>query len=138
MNTIQGIDREIQAAMEAARQTHEYRAEGASIEFTEKILAQMEAKGINRAALAKKIGANPAYITKILRGDTNFTLDTMVKIAHALDCEFRSHLQPDGAKTQWFGVHTKTGRMTFRADSMDEDKIAHGTFVIVDQQRHAA
>jgi transcriptional regulator with XRE-family HTH domain len=54
----------------------------------------MKARGLTRSTLAGMIGTSPAYITKILRGDTNFTLDTMVKIAHALDCEVSVQLSP--------------------------------------------
>ena len=84
----------LKAAAEAARQTHAYRAEGASIQFTEELVARMKASGINRSALAEKIGTSPAYVTKILRGDTNFTLDSMVKIADALGCELTIGLRP--------------------------------------------
>jgi transcriptional regulator with XRE-family HTH domain len=44
--------------------------------------------------LAEKIGSSPAYVTKILRGETNFTLDSMVKIATALGCELTIGLRP--------------------------------------------
>jgi len=54
----------------------------------------MKDRGLNRTALAEKIGTSPAYITKILRGDTNFTLDSMVRFALALDCELNFELQP--------------------------------------------
>ena len=84
----------LKAAADAARQTHPYRAEGASIRFTEDLVARMKASGLTRSALAEKIGSSPAYVTKILRGDTNFTLDSMVKIAHALGCELTIELQP--------------------------------------------
>jgi transcriptional regulator with XRE-family HTH domain len=84
----------LKAATEAARQTHSYRAEGASIRFTEDLVARMKASGLTRSALAEKIGSSPAYVTKILRGDTNFTLDSMVKIANALGCELTIGLQP--------------------------------------------
>lgn len=84
----------LKAAADAARKTDAYRAEGASIRFTEDLVARMKASGITRTALAEKIGTSPAYITKILRGDTNFTLDSMVKIAHALGCELSIGLQP--------------------------------------------
>ena len=77
-----------------ARATHAYRAEGASLRFTGDLLAQMKSRGVTRSALAGMIGTPPAYITKILRGETNFTLDTMVKIAHALDCEVSVQLSP--------------------------------------------
>lgn len=84
----------LKSAAEAARQTDAYRAEGASIRFTEDLVARMKTSGLTRSALAEKIGSSPAYITKILRGDTNFTLDSMVKIANALDCELTMGLQP--------------------------------------------
>lgn len=84
----------LKTAADAARQTPAYRAEGASIQFTEDLVARMEACGVNRSALAEKIGSSPAYVTKILRGDTNFTLDTMAKIAAALGCELSIGLRP--------------------------------------------
>lgn len=77
----------LKAKAEAARQSHAYRAEGASIRFTEDLVALMNSRSLTRTALAEKIGNSPAYVTKILRGDTNFTLDSMARIAQALDCE---------------------------------------------------
>lgn len=38
---------------------------------------------MTRAALAKEIGASPAYISRVMRGDVNFTLETMTKLALA-------------------------------------------------------
>ena len=84
----------LKAAADAARETDAYRAEGASIRFTEDLVARMKASGLTRCALAEKIGSSPAYVTKILRGHTNFTLDSMVKIATALGCELTIGLQP--------------------------------------------
>src|SRR6266496_1883485 len=107
MKTIEEIHEKIQAALTAARNTHEYRAEGASIEFTNTMLTRMRQVGVSRGKLAAKIGVSPAYISKILRGDTNFSLETMVKIANALESEFRCHLQPVGAKAQWVDVYSK-------------------------------
>src|SRR6266496_4996090 len=94
MKTIEQIHKEIQAALKAARETHEYRAEGASIEFTNAMLTRMRQVGVSRSKLAAKIGVNPAYISKILRGDSNFSLETMVKIANALESQFCCHLEP--------------------------------------------
>jgi hypothetical protein len=39
-----------------------------------------------------------------LSGRNNFELLTMVRIAMALNCRFRSHLEPLGAQTVWFDV----------------------------------
>jgi len=102
MKTIEQVHEEIQAALKAARKTHEYRAEGAYIEFTNAMVTRMREVRVSRSELARKIGVSPAYISKLLRGATNFTLDTMVKIAHALNCEFRCHLKAAAGKSQRF------------------------------------
>jgi transcriptional regulator with XRE-family HTH domain len=84
----------LKAKAEEARSSQAYRAEGASVRFTEDLVALMKTSGLTRTALAEKIGSSPAYITKILRGDTNFTLDSMVKIATALGCELTIGMKP--------------------------------------------
>jgi transcriptional regulator with XRE-family HTH domain len=112
MKTIEQVHEEIQAALKAARKTHEYRAEGASIEFTNAMVTRMREAGVSRSELARKIGVSPAYISKLLRGATNFSLDSMVKIAHALNCEFRCHLEPVAAKSQRFDGHRAGQRKT--------------------------
>ncbi len=89
----------LKANAEVARQTHAYRTEDASIRFTEDLVARMKSSGLTRSVLAEKIGSSPAYITKILRGDNNFTLDSMVKIAAALGCELTIGLQPIATTT---------------------------------------
>lgn len=129
MKTIEQVHEEIQAALNAARKTHEYRAEGASIEFTNAMLTRMRQVGVSRSKLARKINVNPAYISKILRGDTNFTLDTMVKIANALESDFRCHLQPAGAKSQWLDVFSgHTRRTSFRVTDIPRNVIRPAQF----------
>jgi len=67
---------------------------GAIVEFTENLVREMERQGITRVELARRLGATPAYVTKILRGKVNFTLATMVRLARAVDGEL--HLQLTG------------------------------------------
>ena len=88
---------------EAERDTA-YWVERTVLEFTEDVVGRLEATGVNRAELARRIEASPAYVSKILRGNTNFTLESMVRIAQALGCTLRTHLQPDGARSQWFDL----------------------------------
>lgn len=85
-----------------------YWIERAKIDFTEEICKRMEEQGINRKELASRIGSSAAYVTKILRGNANFTLESMVKISIALESELRCHLQPDGAVSQWFDMYYQT------------------------------
>lgn len=124
MKTIEQVHKEIQAALKAARQTHEYRAEGTSIEFTDAMVTRMREAKVTRSDLARMIKASPAYISKILRGATNFSLDSMVKIATALNCELRVHLQPSGAKSQWLDVYSsETLKMSFEPSDVPENII---------------
>lgn len=86
---------------EEARKHLDYWVAGAEIEFTEELCRAMEEQGVNRAELARRIGSSPAYITKVLGGNANFTLTTMVKLARALELEVKIHLAPEGAYTIW-------------------------------------
>ncbi len=112
----------LKAKAEQARGTHAYRAEGASIRFTEDVVAHMKSSGLTRTALAEKIGASPAYITKILRGDTNFTLDSMVKIATALGCELTISMRPPVAATRQQSAKTNYRDNAPRQTSMLYDQ----------------
>lgn len=85
-----------------AEKTLTYNVEGSILDFTEDLCRLMDEKDVSRAELARRIETSPAYITKILRGNSNFTLSSMVRIAMALDSEVRIHLSPRGAMTHWF------------------------------------
>jgi transcriptional regulator with XRE-family HTH domain len=75
----------------------EFRAEGVILDITEKIVAKMEEKNISRAELARRLGVSKAFITKLLNGNTNLTLKTMVSVAAALGCELNIDICPHGA-----------------------------------------
>lgn len=77
-----------------AEKSDAYRTELAILRFTEDMVRAMGDKGVTRAELARRIGTSPAYVTKILRGSTNFTLATIVRIAHALNMRVDVRLEP--------------------------------------------
>lgn len=62
----------------------DYWAQAAMRRFVLDINSRMSDQDISRAELAKKLGTSPAYVTKALRGDVNFTLETMTKLALAV------------------------------------------------------
>jgi transcriptional regulator with XRE-family HTH domain len=78
------------------------------LEVTESIANVMEEHGISRAELAKRLGKTPAFVTKLLRGDNNFTLRTLSDMFFAMDYGARLTLGPvgqdavphDGAETE--------------------------------------
>lgn len=69
-------------------------------EFTEEVCRLMEEQNISRKQLAERMNTSPAYITKILRGNVNFTFETIAKIACALNADFRfSFCENTGTET---------------------------------------
>lgn len=89
------------AILERSRENDAYWVEKAIIECTEEMIARMEEDEISRSELARRLGKKPAFITKLLRGDNNFTFETAVRIARALNAEFVPHLRPQGWGTRW-------------------------------------
>lgn len=104
----------------AAENTDEYWAQTSIIDFTEEVLRLMEIRGLTKSDLAKRLNMSPAYITKVLRGNVNFTLLTMTKLARALGAVVRIHLAPDGVVVFWQDQHVTghaDGYETVPADS---------------------
>jgi transcriptional regulator with XRE-family HTH domain len=88
-----------------AERHDDYWVAGAILGFTEAVTREMERQGITRTQLAKRLGATPAYVTKILRGKANFTLATMVQLARALDAELRVELDSGSGKLVAHPMH---------------------------------
>lgn len=63
----------------------EYIAIHAIHDFTLAIERRMIELGISRSALAEKLGVSRARVTQLLRGETNFTIESMVNLAVAVE-----------------------------------------------------
>lgn len=87
--------------LKEAQESLEYWTEAAILDFTEDLARIMKEKGMTRTQLAKSIGTSQAYVTKVLRGNVNFTLASMTKLARALDCVVRVHIAPKHAEVRW-------------------------------------
>jgi len=72
----------------------------AKLELSEQIFNAMESEGVTEAELARRLGTSRAYINKVLQGATNFTIETLVKIGLALDCEFRFEFIPNNQQIE--------------------------------------
>ncbi len=90
--------------LENARQRDTYWAGKAIQDFTEDLFRLMDVRGTNKAELARRIGKSPAYVTKVFRGNSNFTIDSMVKLAHALDGQLCIHVGRKESNVRWFDV----------------------------------
>jgi transcriptional regulator with XRE-family HTH domain len=70
------------------KNSESYQIDYAKVEISEQIYQAMEAQGISKAELARRLGKSRAYLTKMLQGNVNFTIATLVKVAMALNCKF--------------------------------------------------
>jgi transcriptional regulator with XRE-family HTH domain len=61
----------------------------------------MEEQKVSRAELARRLGTSRAYVTKLLGGNANFTLQTMTKVAMALEATVHVHVADQKAVTRW-------------------------------------
>ena len=70
-------------------------------EFAEDVWRLMEEQKVSRAELARRLGTSRAYVTKLLGGNANFTLQTMTKVAMALGAQVHVHVADRDALTRW-------------------------------------
>lgn len=60
---------------------------GKQLEIAYQILQLRKKKKLSQAQLAKKIGTKQSNIARIEAGQQNFSIDTLEKIAQALNCK---------------------------------------------------
>jgi ribosome-binding protein aMBF1 (putative translation factor) len=83
------LSKEVLRAEEVARETDEYWVEALKLEFAILLDKNRKSAGLACTDLAKRINTSAAYITKVLRGESNLTIESMVKLAHAVDGHVR-------------------------------------------------
>ena len=52
-----------------------------------RMLEQMDAEGLTQKALAERLGCSQQYVSKILKGQENLSIETISKIEDALSLE---------------------------------------------------
>jgi transcriptional regulator with XRE-family HTH domain len=70
----------------------EYRVDELKLAFAEELTQMLDQRGIHQAELARRLGTSRAYITRIMKLNFNLTIETMAKIAIALDADLSIHL----------------------------------------------
>lgn len=87
-----------------AEQSEQYWISGAQIEFSMKIASIMKEENLNQKQLAEILEVSPAYVSKLLAGNQNLTLNTMIRYARKLGREFSfdltKHKNQDNAAVQ--------------------------------------
>lgn len=84
--------------------TPAYQAEKLAVAFLAELNAFMQAHGVSNAELARRASVSPAYITKVFRGPSNLSIETLTKLADAVGCKVHLHLASNGIAVRWFDV----------------------------------
>lgn len=71
--------------------------------ISDQIAQYMESHNITKADLARRLGKTRAYATKVLRGDMNLTMATLVSIVHVLEAELITHIVPK-SEGSWYSI----------------------------------
>jgi transcriptional regulator with XRE-family HTH domain len=92
-----------------------YWVESLRFDFVEDIERMMEERGVNRAELARRLDASPAYVTQLFRALFNPTLLTLTKVADALGARVSLHLHPKDTAVEWSEVPAEHARRAHSA-----------------------
>lgn len=83
----------------------EAEVELSKLTIVEELLQFMKRESINRIELAQRMGVGPSRITKMLSGDENLTIDTLVRAGHACGIRLHQHFVPDGHTAHFSTCH---------------------------------
>src|SRR5438445_1681053 len=78
--------------LESARKAFEFRLEKILLRLGEDICQLMRDQGLSRADVAARLGVSRAYVTKVLNGNPNLTIKTLLKLSDALGRELVIHV----------------------------------------------
>lgn len=95
-------------AADEDRSSLEYRLQTVVLEISERVHGRIDQIGISQAEVARRMGVSRPMITKLLTGDSNFQLRTLLRLADALHMELMVDLVPDGFRLPRFYVNRQT------------------------------
>lgn len=99
------LSKKLRAFINEAKKEDSYWVEKAKLGFSIALERWRRQSQFSNSELAEKIGTSPAYITKVFRGDANFTIETMNKLARACGGQLDIQIVDCNAKTSHWGPH---------------------------------
>ena len=89
----EALDRLTEAAADD-RASVEYRQEALVLEISARVHARLQQLGMSQAELARRMGVSRPMITKLLTGNSNFQLKTLLRLGDALDLDLTIDFTP--------------------------------------------
>lgn len=88
----------------AVEESTEFKIEAAKIDFALEVRRLMDEKEINNSQLAERLGVSKPMVTKLLRGDTNMTIETMVRTCAAVGGDLFVKIARGNCNPRYFEV----------------------------------
>lgn len=98
------VSKRIAEAISRTRQSPAAIVERVKVRFAMALEQRRRAAGISYSELASRIETSPAYVTKLFRGDSNLTIETMVKLAVATGSDLDIQLVEAGSASRVWDV----------------------------------
>lgn len=114
------LNRWIKEKIELYKNDFEFRFETLILGLTENICKRMKQKNINRTELADLLNVSPPAVTKILNGNSNFTLKTLLLLSDALGQELEINFRDKEASWTSVGRFVTPGIMKYTTAYSDE------------------
>ena len=105
------IEKWFRGELDAIRGTFEFRLERVLFQVAEEISRLMHEQNMSRAEIAERLGVSRAYVTKILNGNPNLTIKTMLRLAEALGRELAIQFAPNVAMQEATVPQIETGAL---------------------------
>lgn len=97
------INKKLATYLAERKKTDAYWVESAKLDFALALEKQIRLANLSYANLAKKIGTSAAYVSKVFRGDTNMTIETMVKFSRATGARLKIEIVSEAVVEQRWG-----------------------------------
>lgn len=82
-----------------------YYEQEAILDFSIELHALMVKRNLTKKDIAQRLGVSPAYVTKVFKGEANFTIGSMVRLAKSLNGKLQLHVVPEEEGVGlWFRV----------------------------------
>jgi transcriptional regulator with XRE-family HTH domain len=128
------LSKSLKTYLDEARKTDSYWVEKAKLDFSISLDGQRDYAKITYAEVAKRIASSPAYISKVFRGESNLTIESMVKLARATGGQLDIRIvESAAAVSRWDLTHYKPGKAaamiaTSSVTSVKTDAANHANF----------
>lgn len=96
-------------------------AERMASTFLAELNRRMQVLGMSNSDLARAANVSPAYITKLFRGPSNVSLETIAKLALAVGCRPHLHIAIEGVDVSCFDPSQNSEQATAGCAVLDRN-----------------